>query len=267
MRRQKMKIELYDVVELFEEYKLHYPLDPEFGFEELTYEDDDGNDIHVAGGHEFMVYLIEHYPTFYFYGSVSTYLVNKAAYGPTTTLYNLVDMWSEFLSLHPEYVRLAQMLNRTDYDPLENYDRKEDGGWKDTTDDDATHSMSYAENKTTTENDPKIKTKTTGSVYGDNSTTAVPDTESITEPVRVAATDKDTITTTNDAHIDTSYVEGDLVVSREFQDYRVHGNIGVTTAAQMIEGEAKVRSKLVLEPKIYDAFVKEHFTLVGEVTI
>ena len=169
--------------------------------------------------------------------------------------------------MHPEFVRMAQMLNRTDYDPLENYDKKEDGGWKDATDDDATHSMSYAEQKTTTENDPKIKTKTTGSVYGDNSTTAVPDTESITEPVRAAATDKDTITTTNDAHIDTSYVEGDLTVTRLFQNYRVHGNIGVTTAAQMIEGEAKVRSKFVMEPMIYDAFVKEHFTLVGEVNV
>ena len=267
MRKQKTRIELYDVVELFEEYKRHYPLDPEFGFEELTFEDENENDVHVAGGHEFMAYLIKHYPTYYFYGSVSTYMVNKDAYGPTTTLFNLVDMWSEFLSLHPEYVRLAQMLHRTDYDPLENYDRKEDGGWKDTTDDDATHKMKYAKNTTTTTNDPKIKTKTTGSVFGDNSTTAVPDTESVTEPVRASVDDVDTIKTENAEHTDEAYVEGDLTVTRLFQDYRVHGNIGVTTAAQMIEGEAKVRSKLVLEPMIYDAFVKEHFTLVGEVIL
>ena len=32
------------------------------------------------------------------------------------------------------YGWLNDMLNRRDYDPLENYDRKEDGGWKDTTD-------------------------------------------------------------------------------------------------------------------------------------
>lgn len=262
------KVKLFDMTDLYLEYADRKEDDPTYEFPTLTYEDEDENEVFVAGGYSMIHYLVEHYPSFFFYDFGARLMERiDAPYRIDFAYTNFVDSWQHFCSMHPEFVRMAQMLNRTDYDPIENYDKKEDGGWKDTTDDDATHSMSYAEQKTTTENDPKIKTKTTGSVYGDNSTTAVPDTESITEPVRAAATDKDTITTTNDAHIDTSYVEGDLTVTRLFQNYRVHGNIGVTTAAQMIEGEAKVRSKFVMEPMIYDAFVKEHFTLVGEVNV
>lgn len=266
MRKQKTKVELFDMVEIFAEYRQHYPLDEDYDFAELTYVDENENEVFVAGGHRLMMYLIEHYPTFYYY-SVNTWMVNPNNYSVVAATLSLVDEWSMFLSLHPEYVRMAQMLDRTDYDPLENYDRKEDGGWKDTTDDDAVHKMKYAKNTTTTTNDPKIKTKTTGSVYGDNSTTAVPDTESITEPVRANVDDVDTIKTENAEHTDEVSVEGDLNVTRLFQDYRVHGNIGVTTAAQMIEGESKVRSRLVMEPMIYDAFVKSRFTLVGEVIV
>lgn len=264
--RKKQK--LYDMTDLFVQYLEWKQEDPDHEMYELVYQDADENDVFVAGGNSMMMYLAEHYATFFYYDFGARIAARlEQEYTPNSAFLDLIQSWEHFCSMHPEYIRMAQMLARTDYDPLENYDRKEDGGWSDTTDDDATHSMSYAEQNTTTINDPKIKTKTTGNVWADGSTVAIPDTESITEPVRAAATDVDTIKTTNDAHIDTSYVEGDLTVTREFKDYHVHGNIGVTTAAQMIEGEAKVRSKLVLEPMIYDAFVKEHFTLTGEVIV
>ena len=259
---------LYDMTDLFIQYQEWKQSDPDNEMYELIYQDEDENDVFVAGGNSMMMYLAEHYATFFYHdfgARISARLEQE--YTPNAAFLDLIQSWEHFCSMHPEYIRMAQMLNRTDYDPLENYDRKEDGGWKDTEDDDAIHSMEYAEVTTTTENDPRIKTKTTGSVYGDNSTTPVPDTESITEPVRDAATDVDTIKTTTPLHTDKRSVEGDKVMTRLFQDYRVHGNIGVTTAAQMIEGEAKVRSKLVLEPMIYDAFVKEHFTLVREVRV
>lgn len=61
---------------------------------------------------------------------------------------------------------LDQMLKRTDYDPLENYDRKEDGGWKDTTDLGArsrTQNLtdSFATYTDTDTETPTVKTKTT----------------------------------------------------------------------------------------------------------
>ena len=262
------KVKLFDMTDLYIEYEDRKQDDPTYEFPSLTYTDEDENEVFVAGGYSMIHYLVEHYPDFFYY-DFGARLMGRidAPYHIDFAFNDLSDTWQHFCAMHPEYVRLAQMLNRTDYDPLENYDRKEDGGWKDTTDDDAIHKMEYAKNTTTTTNDPKIKTKTTGSVYADNSTTAVPDTESVTEPVRANASDVDTVKTENDAHTDKSSVEGNLVITREFDHYRVHGNIGVTTAAQMIEGEANVRSRLVLEPMIYDAFVKEHFTLVEEVRV
>ena len=262
------KQKLYDMTDLFLAYEDWISQDPDNAWPVMSYQDEDNNDIYVAGGNQMIFYLCEHYGSFFYNDFGARYSVRtEQDYTLDFAFYDLHMDWENFIDMHPEYVRMAEMVNRTDYDPLENYDRKEDGGWKDTTDDDATHSMSYAQQVTKTENDPKIKTKTTGSVYADNSTIAVPDTESITEPVRANASDKDTITTTNDAHIDTSYVEGDLVNTRLFQDYRVHGNIGVTTAAQMIEGEAKVRERLNIEIMVYERFVKEHFTLIGEVRV
>lgn len=259
---------LYDMTDLFIQYQEWKQTDPDNEMYELSYPDEDENDVFVAGGNSMMMYLAEHYATFFYHdfgARISARLEQE--YTLAAAFLDLISSWEHFCSMHPEYIRMAQMLNRTDYDPLENYDRKEDGGWKDTTDDDAIHKMKYAKNETTTTNDPKIKTKTTGSVYADNSTVAVPDTESITEPVRASVDDVDTVKTENAEHTDEASVEGDLTVTRLFQDYHVHGNIGVTTAAQMISGEANVRSKLVLEPMIYDAFVKEHFTLVKEVSV
>lgn len=268
MKRRPTKIELFDGMELYIMWNSMKDADPTLTWPEYNYEDDEETDVTVVSADDFWMYISEKYPTF-FYSDPGAYHAGKTEneYNMETAVNDLKAFWQHFIDEHPEYGRLAKMMDRTDYDPLENYDRKEDGGWKDTTDDDATHSMSYAEQNTTTINDPKIKTKTTGSVFGDNSTTAVPDTESVTEPVRAAATDVDTVKTTNDAHIDTSYVEGDVTVTREFDDYRVHGNIGVTTAAQMIEGELKVRERYNLTVRILEAFTKKIFTLRDHVIV
>lgn len=257
---------LFDTLDLFAEKNAYYAEHTDESWPELSYLDDDENEVTVIDGTIFWDYMIEHFPTFRFFDPGAYMSIkSESDYELTNAFLDFRACWTDFIATHPEYARLAKMMDRTDYDPLENYDRKEDGGWKDTTDDDATHSMSYAEQNTTTINDPKIKTKTTGSVYGDNSATAVPDTESITEPVRAAATDVDTVKTTNDAHIDTSYVEGDLVVTREFQDYRIHGNVGVTTAAQMMEGELKVREKYNIIVRVLESFAKKTLTLQKEV--
>ena len=264
--RQKRR--LYDIIDLYFKGIEYYTEHPSEHWPEISYTDEDEQTVTVIDGDLFWHYVAEHYPTFRFYDAGAYASIKKETdYTLNEAFLNFLSCWSDFITIHPEYARLAQMLDRSDYDPLENYDRKEDGGWKDTTDDDATHSMSYAEQNTTTINDPKIKTKTTGNVWADGSTVSIPDTESITEPVRTSATDVDTVKTTNDAHIDTSYVEGDLVVSREFQNYRVHGNIGVTTAAQMIEGEAKVRERYNIIIRCLEAFAKSHLTLVEEVRL
>lgn len=257
---------LFDTLDLFAEKNAYYEEHPDESWPELSYLDDDENDVTVIDDTIFWDYMIEHYPTFKFFDP-GAYMAIKSDsdYELTNAFLDFRACWTDFIADHPEYARLAKMLDRTDYDPLENYDRKEDGGWKDTEDDDAVHSMEYAEVTTTTENDPRIKTKTTGSVYADDSSTANPETESLTEPVRDTATDVDTIKTTTPLHTDKSSVEGDKVMTREFQDYRIHGNVGVTTAAQMIEGEIKVRERYNIIVRVLESFVKHHMTLREEV--
>lgn len=259
----RKKRKLFDMLDLKEQWDNT----PNATWPALSYTED-GTTVTVIDATIFWRYLTETFSLFKFYDYHALVCAKKdIAYTLSDALNDFATEWTNELAMHPEYARLAQMINRTDYDPLENYDRKEDGGWKDTTDDDAIHKMEYAKQETTTTNDPKIKTKTTGSVYGDNSTTAVPDTESITEPVRANASDVDTVKTENAAHTDKSSVEGDLTVTRLFQDYHVHGNIGVTTAAQMIAGEMDVRIKHNIAVMVLDAFAHRVLTLVEEVSL
>lgn len=270
-----------DLIDAWNEYLEDHPEDT---WQSVYYVNEDEEEVDVLSGDMFWDLLLEHWATFKYNDPVAMYAcARNLPYPSWEGLRDFRRAWSDFVAVHPEYAYLGQMLDRRDYDPLENYDRKEDGGWKDTnamgkrtrtTDDDATHSMEYAEITTTTTNDPKLKTKTTGYVYPDDGGTAVADTESITEPVRASVDDVDTVSTTTPTHTDSSYVEGNLVVTddavtdtitRLFQSYHVHGNIGVTTAAQMIEGEMRVRMRNVLPLMIMDEFIKEHMTLRKEV--
>ena len=228
------------------------------------------------------------------------------------------------------------MLSRRDYDPLENYDRKEEGGWSDTNDIGArggTHNLTdtfvqYTDTETETPTvktketvtptvksketvTPTVKTKQTEtpgvtdtttetpgvsmtvaeSVYGDNSSTAVPSKSTVTSPGanqtnQTQLTHSGTNTTTNEvlsgdtqtvneivsgntetvnevvsgntqttrqhgAHTDTHNTStteqaAQDVLTRLFDEYRVHGNIGVSTVADMVSKEIAMRAKLDL---------------------
>lgn len=88
------------------------------------------------------------------------------------------------------YGWLNDMMNRRDYDPLENYDRKEDGGWKDTTDVGARSASDImgATQETTTDTPSVVTTiKTTPGV-----TDTITETPAVTETV----TETPTVTTT-----------------------------------------------------------------------
>lgn len=88
---------------------------------------------------------------------------------------------------------LEEMLKRRDYDPLENYDRKEDGGWSDTTDIGArsgTHNLtdSYATFTDTDTETPTVKTKETV-------TPTVKTRETVTPTVKTKTTETPTVKT------------------------------------------------------------------------
>ena len=108
------------------------------------------------------------------------------------------DMYKKFADTFSDWwARRAQtygwlndMMNRRDYDPLENYDRKEDGGWKDTTDVGARSASDImgATQETTTDTPSVVTTvKTTPGV-----TDTITETPAVTETV----TETPTVTTT-----------------------------------------------------------------------
>lgn len=215
----------------------------------------------------------------------------------------------------PAFGWLSEMLSRRDYDPLENYDRKEEGGWSDTNDIGArggTHNLTdtYVQYTDTDTETPTVKTKETvtptvktkqtetpavtdttvetpgvtmtvaESTYGDNSSTDVPFKTTVTSPGanqtnQTQLSHSGTNTTTNEvlsgntetvnevvsgntqttrqhgAHTDTHNTStteqaAKDVLTRLFDEYRVHGNIGVSTVADMVSKEIAMRAKLDL---------------------
>lgn len=215
----------------------------------------------------------------------------------------------------PAFGWLSEMLSRRDYDPLENYDRKEEGGWSDTNDIGArggTHNLTdtfvqYTDTDTETPTvktketvTPTVKTKQTEtpgvtdttvetpgvsttvaeSVYADNSSTESPFRKTVTSPGanqtnQTQLSHSGTNTTTNEvlsgntetvnevvsgntqttrqhgAHTDTHNTStteqaAKDVLTRLFDEYRVHGNIGVSTVADMVSKEIAMRAKLDL---------------------
>lgn len=163
------------------------------------------------------------------------------------------------------YGWLDEMLSRRDYDPLENYDRKEDGGWKDTDDmKQRTDEFTPRTSDTVTEEPgvtvrttqtPHVEMTTEKNIYGDNSSTAVPVEQVVTKPdgtksdvTEVGPVQGGTNRTT------TTHVGKDQQVygahqdehTRLFQNYRVHGNIGVQTVSSMLSQEIELRRPIDL---------------------
>lgn len=127
-------------------------------------------------------------------------------------LKNLWTVWSN--RREDAYGRMYQALAEEALtDPTENYDRKEDGGWKDTND--------IGKRERSTEYKPGTINTVENFTAGDDVSTPALESKSVSTPSGV----KDEGKTTDEKVTDTN--------TRLYQDYRVHGNIGVSTAADM----------------------------------
>lgn len=136
---------------------------------------------------------------------------------------------------------LSALLSEAVTDPTENYDRKEDGGWKDTHDlgekvRDTSLKKEIGERVRDTEYKPGTINTVENYTAGDDVSTPALESKSVSTPSGVKdegkttdkkATDEDTGKITDKKATDTD--------TRLFQNYRVHGNIGVSTAADMAE--------------------------------
>lgn len=120
-------------------------------------------------------------------------------------------------------------------DPTENYDRQEDGGWKDT------HDLGKKERST--EYKPGTINTVENFTAGDDVSTPALESKSVSTPSGV----KDEGKTTDEKATDTD--------TRLFQNYRVHGNIGVSTAADMAEKILNLHMRADLTQQALNEFV------------
>lgn len=168
------------------------------------------------------------------------------------------DLWKQSNSKNIDVLYSALY---TDYNPLENYDRKEEGGYTDEHHKGSKSATASKETTTpdlTTETTNRTKVKSSDFVYGFDSATASPSGYNETAPTE--GTDKTTqtgttsTTRTAEENYTTETDISDTVFDndkRVFNNYRVHGNIGVTTPSDLINGEFKVRMDSLLRKLLF----------------
>ena len=174
----------------------------------------------------------------------------------------LIDYASHRL---PQWLRMFDALN-AEYDPIENYDRYEETDTTHTGTDTTTHgktdtlTMAGSETDTLAKSGSEISTpsgKTTvtdqRNVNGYNSSSSVPESDGTSETTFDQRKDtlsfdqrQDTNTKTFSNRSDTHAESGTTELEKDLSDHtesHIHGNIGVTTAAQMITQDLELRKR------------------------
>ena len=155
------------------------------------------------------------------------------------------DVWKDCVGA--DYKNAVDAL-RTAYNPLENYDRMEEGS--ETTERHKGSKTSFGEETIIT---PRVKTKnTTYKVAYDSSTETETD-ALVSEPLEgTDKTERDASKNyTTQTDIDGTTFDKDVL---NFTDRRTHGNIGVTTSQQMLASELELRIKNYVAD-IIDSFI------------
>lgn len=175
---------------------------------------------------------------------------------PMTAGACFADMFKDFVSRRlANYNRIYDMM-LLEYNPLENYDRLEEGS--------IIRSKEYGEKVTSTVDDkrneststPKVEITAENFVVGYNEDEPHLAGKTVTK-ANGSDTINDTIvsqnsggeTYTEQTHTDTE--------TESRNGFRVHGNIGVTTPAQMIMGELDIRERFDLVKAIVRTFIDE----------
>lgn len=159
------------------------------------------------------------------------------------------DIWLLFLDMYDDSLDKSMIALRTEYNPLENYDRTENEGETETKKPDG---RTYTYNTTTT---------TTAGLYGDKTEVSTYDSglKDERKSLRGHETNEhDTEAKTGSDSITDTF--GDKTIER---NSRVHGNIGVTTSQQMLAAELEIR-KYNLFADYINRFIRTYcFTFWG----
>lgn len=165
--------------------------------------------------------------------------------------------------------RMFKALIDSDYSPIENYDRYEDSTLKadNTTKikQNVTNTTSYGTNglvnETSFSNDRKDTTTTYASTYESiNANQQTAKSETVPKGKETSTT-KGTVTNTTSMDDTQNQNRTDTNAST---NRHIHGNIGVTTAQQMINEELRLRVANNLTDIVIEMFAKEHFILWGD---
>ena len=175
---------------------------------------------------------------------------------PMTASVCFVDMFKDFVSRRlTGYKRIYDMMLQ-EYNPLENYDRIEEGA--------RIHTTVYGEKvddvvdtrRNESTSTPRVEITAENFVVGYNETEGQLSGKTVT---KTNGSDEinDTIVSQNsggETHTERTHTD---TVTDGYDDYRVHGNIGVTTPAQMIMGELEIRERYDLVKAIVRTFIDE----------
>lgn len=198
------------------------------------------NEIPIYTAQDFYSYIRAKYGHMLFETPEST--VEKAR----QDLKKVYDMWVRLNG--DEYLRIYNVM-RSEYNPLENYDRMEEGATET-----ARHKGTRTSQNVDITNTPTVTTKTTEKVNAsDGGVVESMETET-------ANTGGNTVTSGN---ADTNYTEtrdiSDSVYDRDVETFngrRTHGNIGITTTQTLITEEVNLRLLGFIET-IMSQFVKK----------
>lgn len=193
----------------------------------------------------------------YFYDRVFVDCDNEESDStPDTALICFRDLYAEFQGRRmANYLRIYDMM-LTEYNPLENYDRMEEGKITTT----VIHGEKVVNTQDNKRNEsistPTVQMTTENFVVGYNDSTPQLNGKSITS-TNASDAINDKIVSQNSG--------GETVTENTYTDsteesregFRVHGNIGVTTPAQMIMGELGIRERYDLVKAIATAFIDD----------
>lgn len=175
---------------------------------------------------------------------------------PDTASICFTDMFKDFVSRRlAGYMRIYDMMSM-DYNPLENYDRFEEGSIIRSTEYGEKVSNSVDTKRNESISTPRVEITAENFIVGYNedephlagkTVTKTNGSDEVNDTIVSQNSGGETFT--EQTHTDTE--------TESRNGFRIHGNIGVTTPAQMIMGELGIRERYDLLKAIVRAFVDE----------
>lgn len=175
---------------------------------------------------------------------------------PTSAGACFTDLYKDFVSRRlAGYTRIYDMM-LMEYNPLENYDRIEEGAIVRSTEygEKVTNSVDTKRNESIST--PRVEITTKNFIVGYNEDEPHLAGQTVTNANGSNEVNDTIVSQNSGGETYTEQTHTDTETERH-ENFRVHGNIGVTTPAQMIMGELDIRGRFDLVKAIVRSFVDE----------